>query len=117
MRKKLGLLQEGYKLFSRMGEKAQIWLAAGDSTICEKSLDKPGKIVYYIKAVTTYAAIAQSVERILGKDEVASSNLASSSNKRAHPTGWALLLNLRTGRTGDLIRSVGASRQYFKPRS
>ena len=26
-----------------------------------------------------YAAIAQSVERILGKDEVASSNLASSS--------------------------------------
>ena len=28
-----------------------------------------------------YAAIAQSVERILGKDEVASSNLASSSRK------------------------------------
>ena len=28
----------------------------------------------------THAAIAQSVERILGKDEVASSNLASSSN-------------------------------------
>ena len=28
---------------------------------------------------TKYAAIAQSVERILGKDEVASSNLASSS--------------------------------------
>ena len=27
-----------------------------------------------------YAAIAQPVERILGKDEVASSNLASSSN-------------------------------------
>ena len=27
----------------------------------------------------TYAAIAQPVERILGKDEVASSNLASSS--------------------------------------
>ena len=30
-----------------------------------------------------YAAIAQSVERILGKDEVASSNLASSSTKTA----------------------------------
>ena len=28
-----------------------------------------------------FAAIAQPVERILGKDEVASSNLASSSNK------------------------------------
>ena len=30
---------------------------------------------------TKYAAIAQQVERILGKDEVASSNLASSSKK------------------------------------
>ena len=30
------------------------------------------------------AAIAQSVERILGKDEVASSNLASSSKLRSH---------------------------------
>ena len=30
------------------------------------------------------AAIAQSVERILGKDEVASSNLASSSKKKNH---------------------------------
>ena len=29
-----------------------------------------------------YAAIAQSVERILGKDEVASSNLASSSKTK-----------------------------------
>ena len=29
--------------------------------------------------LAVYAAIAQSVERILGKDEVASSNLASSS--------------------------------------
>ena len=32
---------------------------------------------------TKYAAIAQQVERILGKDEVASSNLASSSSKKA----------------------------------
>ena len=35
------------------------------------------------------AAIAQSVERILGKDEVASSNLASSSKKSVIPTGMA----------------------------
>ena len=35
---------------------------------------------YNGKAVRRYAAIAQQVERILGKDEVASSNLASSSN-------------------------------------
>ena len=32
---------------------------------------------------TEYADIAQQVERILGKDEVASSNLASSSSKKA----------------------------------
>ena len=37
------------------------------------------------------AAIAQSVERILGKDEVASSNLASSSKKKPRtPTGFRL---------------------------
>ena len=35
------------------------------------------------------AAIAQPVERILGKDEVASSNLASSSKKSVIPTGMA----------------------------
>ena len=34
---------------------------------------------YNSEAVSRNAAIAQSVERILGKDEVASSNLASSS--------------------------------------
>ena len=33
------------------------------------------------------AAIAQPVERILGKDEVASSNLASSSKKSPTPFG------------------------------
>ena len=42
-----------------------------------------------------YAAIAQPVERILGKDEVASSNLASSSNY--------LQLFLVGYSTGDLI--------------
>ena len=37
------------------------------------------------------AAIAQSVERILGKDEVASSNLASSSKKKpGTPTSFRL---------------------------
>ena len=39
-------------------------------------------MLYYIRVVRRnllYAAIAQPVERILGKDEVASSNLASSS--------------------------------------
>ena len=41
-------------------------------------LDKRSLLSYNIKAVEN-AAIAQPVERILGKDEVASSNLASSS--------------------------------------
>ena len=35
-----------------------------------------------------YAAIAQQVERILGKDEVASSNLASSSRSRHIVAGF-----------------------------
>ena len=39
------------------------------------------------------AAIAQSVERILGKDEVASSNLASSSKKSADQFGSADFLS------------------------
>ena len=39
----------------------------------------------------TYAAIAQPVERILGKDEVASSNLASSSIKIPKPFGFGFL--------------------------
>ena len=46
---------------------------------------------YNGKAVRRYAAIAQQVERILGKDEVASSNLASSSKKKPRtPTGFRL---------------------------
>ena len=45
---------------------------------------------YNVKAVRN-AAIAQSVERILGKDEVASSNLASSSKKKPEiPTDFRL---------------------------
>ena len=47
------------------------------------------------------AATAQSVERILGKDEVASSNLASSSKElRGFDFGVLLLLQ---SKTGDLI--------------
>ena len=57
------------------------------------TLDK-WKETYYNTQAVKNAAIAQPVERILGKDEVASSNLASSSNfitccyssaGRAHP--------------------------------
>ncbi len=47
---------------------------------------------YNGKAVRRYAAIAQQVERILGKDEVASSNLASSSKETVNPTGFAVFL-------------------------
>ena len=44
-----------------------------------------------ISKLSGNAAIAQSVERILGKDEVASSNLASSSMKKPRtPTGFGL---------------------------
>ena len=47
-------------------------------------------MLYNTKAVRN-AAIAQPVERILGKDEVASSNLASSSKKKPRtPTGFRL---------------------------
>ena len=41
-----------------------------------------------------FAAIAQPVERILGKDEVASSNLASSSNKTSGQSAGRFLNNL-----------------------
>ena len=37
-----------------------------------------------------FAAIAQQVERILGKDEVPSSNLGSSSKKALAPLVWEL---------------------------
>ena len=51
---------------------------AKSAEIGKKMLDKTADPLYNLKAVKN-AAIAQSVERILGKDEVASSNLASSS--------------------------------------
>ena len=43
------------------------------------TLDKLENALYNTQAFDGNAAIAQPVERILGKDEVASSNLASSS--------------------------------------
>ena len=43
-------------------------------------------------SIEQFAAIAQPVERILGKDEVASSNLASSSIKRPKPFGFGLFI-------------------------
>ena len=50
------------------------------------NVDKVMPVVYNTQAVKN-AAIAQPVERILGKDEVASSNLASSSKKEPIPFG------------------------------
>ena len=56
------------------------------------------------------ADIAQSVERILGKDEVASSNLAISSKKRRHPIGCLLFLfaiarfEIKMQQSGGLLR-------------
>ena len=52
-------------------------------------LDNCGVLRYNGNAVRKkYAAIAQSVERILGKDEVASSNLASSSKTLILLENW-----------------------------
>ena len=38
-------------------------------------------MIYNVKDIPKIAAMAQSVERVLGKDEVTSSNLVSSSKK------------------------------------
>ena len=59
-------------------------------------------MLYTNKAVGRHAAIAQSVERILGKDEVASSNLASSSKRTSIPSGIGVLF-LFERKTGNLI--------------
>ena len=53
----------------------------------EKRVDIFTTMRYNSEAVSGNAAIAQPVERILGKDEVASSNLASSSKKEPTPFG------------------------------
>ena len=56
------------------------------------------------------AAIAQPVERILGKDEVASSNLASSSKKSVIPTGMADFLLLIPFELAKPVKIWGAMR-------
>ena len=71
------------------------------------TLDKLENALYNTQAFGGNAAIAQPVERILGKDEVASSNLASSSNETPDLMRFGVLL--LKARTGDLI--------YFNPRS
>ena len=48
-----------------------------------------------------YAAVAQSVERILGKDEVTSSNLVSSSKKKDMTKGHVFLF--RSAAEGRLL--------------
>ena len=59
-----------------------------------------------------FAAIAQPVERILGKDEVASSNLASSSTTRpANRLGVLIFLDVR------LATSSSCAERKFKKRS
>ena len=59
--------------------------------IFKKMLDICHPLRYNSEAVSKNAAIAQSVERILGKDEVASSNLASSSTRKPEtPTSFRL---------------------------
>ncbi len=62
---------------------------------CKKALDKNARILYNAKAAwekALYAAIAQLVERILGKDEVGSPNLPSSSIKTPFFAGKSGLL-------------------------
>ena len=49
-----------------------------------------------MQKLSANAAIAQPVERILGKDEVASSNLASSSKNPVHESGRDFYLLLLT---------------------
>ena len=60
----------------------------------QKALDNLLSMRYNAKAVYEYAAIAQQVERILGKDEVASSNLASSSKTLILLENWGFFLFL-----------------------
>ena len=59
----------------------------------------------------THAAIAQQVERILGKDEVASSNLASSSIKNPKPFGFGFFIYLVRFEKSNAARTSTACRQ------
>ena len=61
-------------------------LSRKNCKMCKFSLTFEGYRSIILK-LSRNAAIAQPVERILGKDEVASSNLASSSKKEPTPFG------------------------------
>ena len=65
---------------------------------------------YHNRAVFSFAAIAQSVECILGKDEVTSSNLVSSSMK----TPDHLIRRFSFTANRDLCREM-AIENYFHP--
>ena len=56
-------------------------------------LDNSYKLSYNNKVAIEYAAMAQEVERILGKDEVTSSTLVSSS-KKERSNRFVLFLSL-----------------------
>ena len=72
-------------------------------------LDNSPMLLYNNEAVRN-AAIAQPVERILGKDEVASSNLASSSKKSVIPYGMADFLSLLVVLIDAPVQIWGATR-------
>ena len=55
-------------------------------------LDNSYKLSYNNKVAIEYAAMAQEVERILGKDEVTSSTLVSSSKKNEASTSFFFYL-------------------------
>ena len=59
-----------------------------------------------------HAAIAQLVERILGKDEVSSSNLDSSSIETSESKDSGVFSIIEC-KTGDLIRSCPLGGQVF----
>ena len=93
----------------------------------KKFLDKWRGFRYNKEAVweTTNAAIAQQVERILGKDEVSSSNLDSSSKKHIHwQSQWMCFLHsfrLKLGTSSAPVkqeynlRSVGVPAEQAPP--
>ena len=55
----------------------------------KKLLTNQFKSVIIYRSIAVDAAMAQSVERVLGKDEVPSSNLGSSSKIKSTPKGEA----------------------------
>ena len=64
----------------------------------------------------TYAVIAQSVERILGKDEVPSSNLGNSSKKACNRCDYRLFYIFRTSSMQQSIKLARTVFWVFQPR-